>query len=145
MKGLDWQGWEHHKAGRRDDALRVYDLAADLAPNDRAILGRRTKIIVGDAPDIPALEAAAKRAPDDFRAHQTLDYALAKKGQTARVVEMWTEYLSRHPKDARAYLERGGAHFQLKHRDQALADAARACELGSSEGCAREKRVGGGK
>ena len=44
LKGLDWQGWEYAKEGRRDDALRLYELAMDLAPSDRQLLQRRTFI-----------------------------------------------------------------------------------------------------
>lgn len=54
---------------------------------------------------------------------------------------MWTAYLARHPNEGRAYLERGGANFHLGKRAEARADAAKACELGVSEGCEREKQI----
>jgi tetratricopeptide (TPR) repeat protein len=140
VQGLVYDGWEHHKAGRRDDALRVLDLAAELAPTDREVLSRRSWVILGtEQPDIPALEAAVAKSPDDLRLHQQLDYALALKNNFARVIEVWTGYLARHPEEGRAYLERGGAYFRLGKRAEAKADAARACDLGINEGCARAK------
>jgi tetratricopeptide (TPR) repeat protein len=84
-----------------------------------------------------------KQNPDDFRAYQRLDYALASKGAFERVVALWTEYLARHANDGPAYLERGGAYVHLRRLPEAHADATKACTLGVSEGCARAKQLGG--
>jgi tetratricopeptide (TPR) repeat protein len=140
--GLEWQMHEYRKAGRREDALRVLDVAVDLAPGDPTVKSWRTALLAGDSPDIPALEEAWRRAPDDFRALQALDYALATKGQYARIVELYTEYLGRHPEDARAYTERSGAWSNLKKMVEALADAQKACALGSHAGCSAAKVMG---
>ena len=143
IDALLWEADQHKKAGRRVDAIRVLDLAAELAPGDRRVTGNRAWAILGDAgsPDaIDQLEAAAKAAPDDFAAHQQLDYALAKQRRFPRVVEMWSEYLGAHPNDAHAYYERGGAYFNLGKRAEALADARKACDLGLSEACAQVKQ-----
>jgi Flp pilus assembly protein TadD len=82
-----------------------------------------------------------QRSPDDLRALQQLDYALARRGEFQRIVDLYTAYLARHPQDGQAYLERGGAYFHLRRLPEARADARTACELGVSEGCAREKQV----
>jgi tetratricopeptide (TPR) repeat protein len=134
---LDWCGWDAFKKGKRADALRMYDLAAELAPTERELLQRRAHIIVGsDHPDIPALQKAVRENPDDLRLHQQLDYSLASEGRFREVVAMWTDYIARHPDEATAYRERGGAYFQLRDVPAARADAAKACELGDNEGCA---------
>ena len=44
--------------------------------------------------------------PDDLRVHQKLDYALSQRRDFARIADMWTEYIGRHPDDARAHMER---------------------------------------
>jgi len=145
VKGLVYQGWVHHQAGRREEALQVYDLAAELAPRNQEVQGRRRAIIAGaseSSPDeVARLEEQVQRSPDDFRALQQLGYALARRGEFQRIVDLYTAYLARHPQDGQAYLERGGAYFHLRRLPEARADARRACELGVSEGCAREKQV----
>jgi tetratricopeptide (TPR) repeat protein len=151
VKGMIYEAWEHFKAGRRDDAIRVLDLAKELAPTDPDLQKRRQWILSGNAPassasapvDIAALEDAVKQNPDDFRAYQRLDYALARTGAFERIIALWTEYLSRHANDGPAHLERGGAYLHLRRLPEAHADAARACTLGVSEGCARAKQLEG--
>jgi tetratricopeptide (TPR) repeat protein len=144
IRGLIYEGWQQYSAGRRDDALRIYDLAAELAPDNREVTGQRAVVIAGREPpsaaDVAALERAARAQPDDFRAHQQLDYALARQNRYDDVIKMWGEYLARHPDDARAYLERGGAHHRRRDTVRAHADAQKACDLGLSEGCAHARR-----
>jgi cytochrome c-type biogenesis protein CcmH/NrfG len=142
VQGLVYQGSQQYKAGRKDDALRAIELAIGLDPQSQPAKGLKNYILIGPtsgADDIEKLRAAAVAAPNDFRAHQALDYALAKQRRFAEVVEMWTSYLEANPRDGKAHLERGGAFFQLGKRDDARADAKAACELGVSEGCAHAK------
>jgi tetratricopeptide (TPR) repeat protein len=145
VKGLIREGWKHHEAGRRAEALRVYDLAAELAPTNPEVQGRRATIVGGKPPTderIAALEQAAREKPDDFRAHQELDYALAKQGKLDRVIALWTDFVARQPGEGRAYLERGGAYYRLGKMKEARDDVAKACSLGLNEGCARSKQFG---
>jgi tetratricopeptide (TPR) repeat protein len=137
VNGLLYEAWNRWTQGQREDALRMMDLAAELAPNDRNVLGRRSAMLFDGTSDVPALEDAVAKNPDDFRAHQRLDYALSRTGDWPRIVAMWTEYIGRHPDDARAYLERGGTYSQLHDGNESHADALKACTLGLSEGCAR--------
>jgi tetratricopeptide (TPR) repeat protein len=146
VKGLIHAAAEAHHAGRREDALRLIDLAAELGPTDHDVHQWKEAIVSGKsgppaASDLEPLEKAARDQPDDFRAHQQLDYALARQGQMPRVIEMWTEYLSRHPNDGPAHLERGGAYVRLRKLAEAQEDAAKACELSVSEGCVRQKQI----
>jgi tetratricopeptide (TPR) repeat protein len=142
VQGLVYAGSQQYKAGHKDDALRTLELAIGLDPQSRHAKGVKNYILIGPtsgAEDIEKLKAAAAAAPNDFRAHQALDYALAKQRRFAEVIEMWTSYLEANPRDGKARLERGGAFFQLGKREQAQADAKAACELGVSEGCARAR------
>lgn len=138
VRGLLDDAGQLEKKGDRDGALRLYDITAALAPGYREVQARRAHLIEqhGTPDKIPALEAEARAHPDDFRAHQALDYALARQNRYKEVIAMWDEFIGRNPKHGRAYLERGGAFFNTGRRAQALSDADRACELGVSEGCA---------
>ncbi len=145
VHGLIYEGWVHHQAGRREQALQLYDLAAELAPRNHEVQTRRHAIMAGASGTSPEelarLEGQVQRSPDDFRALQQLDYVLVRRGEFQRIVELNTAYLARHPQEGLAYLERGGAYFQVRRLPEARADARKACELGVSEGCAREKQV----
>ena len=150
VNGLDREGWAHHTAGRKDDAIRVYELLHELAPTNRDMNARRTAAVSGTSgtanaqpsnDDIAALEEAITKTPDDVHAYQRLDYALARQRKFDRVIAIWTEYLGRHPNDGTAYLERGGAYYHLRKAPEAHADMTKACELGMSEGCARAKQL----
>ncbi len=144
LDGLLYEAVQHRNAGRREDAIRVLDLAAELAPDDQRITRQRAWTILGDAGSADAIgerEAAVLRDPDSFDARRELDYALARQRRFDRVIEVWTEYLAAHPDDGRAYLERGGAYFNLRKLAEAKADATKACELGVSEACARAKQL----
>jgi tetratricopeptide (TPR) repeat protein len=145
IDGLVYEAWQHEAAGRKADALRVLALGLELSPNEARLRQRYDALIVGGAGSpsgVEALEDAVRRAPDDFDAHQKLDYALSRLRRFDRVIEVWNGYLARHPEDGRAYLERGGAYFNLGKVKEAYADATQACSHGSSEGCARAKQVG---
>ncbi len=140
VKGLVYEGWQRRTAGDREGALRIYDLAAELAPNNREVQGRRALIIAGDEAADAGANEGVQGVPDDFRAVQQLDYRLARKGEFGRVVALWNDFLARHPDHGPAYLERGGALFNLHRLPEARADAQKACDLGVSEGCVRAKQ-----
>jgi len=139
VKGMSHIAWDAFQAGKQDEALRLLDLGADLAPLDRDIDHRRTWILTGAGthPDVAALQRAAAAAPDDIRAHQRVDYTLSMAKDFEPVLAMWSEYLGRHPEDARAHLERAGTYRALGRPYDGVADARFACDHGISEGCVR--------
>ena len=137
--------WTEHRAGHREVALRLIDLDAELAPTSPRVLQTKSSIVTGKditaGDDLSALEQAARDRPDDFRAIQQLDYALSRSRQFPRILELWNGYLTRHPDDGPAHMERCGTLHNLGRDRDALTDATRACELGVSEGCARQKQI----
>lgn len=136
-----WVAGEQKKQGHVEDALRTYELALDLAPNNPGLIFTRSELKYGPAKDVPALESNVAKNPDDLRAHQALDYTLAKLGKFDRVIEIWTAYLGRHPDDARALHERSGAYYHLKRWPECRADLQRACDFGISEACGQLTRL----
>ena len=128
-------------------ALRFLDLAAELTPGDPDIGRRRAWAVVGVAAS-GAKEAATAgpetptgKGDDEFREAQRKDYELARERRFAEILPIWDRYLSLHPGDGPAYLERGGTYFNLGRRAEAHADAQRACDLGVNQGCVRARQL----
>jgi tetratricopeptide (TPR) repeat protein len=72
--------------------------------------------------------------PGHYESCRNLDYLLAKQGQWKEIVLTWSNYLTRHADDGRAYLERAGA-YRRYDQTNAYADLGRACELGEKQAC----------
>jgi tetratricopeptide (TPR) repeat protein len=126
--------------GERDEALRLFDVAESLYPFAREVGAKRAAVVrgglTGTPEELKSLEEAVAAAPDDYNARLRLDYALAHQNAFERVIEMWTEYLARHPDRAAAYYERGGAFQRLGQLDRATDDFRQACERGHHAACA---------
>jgi tetratricopeptide (TPR) repeat protein len=134
-KNVAWAANEEKKQGQIESALRLFELALDLAPSQPAYVFARSDLKYGPSREVSSLEDNVAKNPDDLRAHQALDYTLAKQGKFDRVIEIWTAYLARHPDDARALFERSGAYYHLQRWAECRADDQRACDLGISEAC----------
>ena len=145
FRDLASAGWQAHLRGDDANAIRLLDEAMDLEPN-RTTEAQRVTVLTssfhGTQQELTVLEASAKAFPRDFYAHERLDYALSQSKQWTRIVSMWTAYLVQNPADGRAYYERAGTYSQMQQRPAALADAARACDLGISVACALVARGG---
>lgn len=145
VQGLSADGYAAHQRGQRELSIRLLELASQLSPFDPEVHRRRAEAVrgklLGSADELAQLEARAKSLPDDFAAHQQLDYALAKQGKYPRVIELWTEYLARHPDSGPAYFERSGAYHNSGHKPEAMADLGKACELGVDQACAYRRRL----
>lgn len=138
VENLITQGTTYTAQGQRDDALRVLELAQELAPGYSKLNRAHEQAVVAGlktTDDIAALEKRAAASPDDFRIRQQLDYVLVKHRDHTRIAAMWTEYIERHPEDGRAFLERGGTWGNLGDNGKSLADFTQACDLGVSAGC----------
>jgi tetratricopeptide (TPR) repeat protein len=140
LNGLIFEGWETHKAGRQAEAVRLFDMAADLAPNNSEVQQRKVSVVMnGKMPepsDVAKYEAAVAASPDDLLLRRQLDYSIALTTKKFdRITASWTDYISRHPDDGRALVERGGAYLNMKKKDAAKQDFEKACDLGFSEGC----------
>jgi len=130
VKGLIYSGFHKARAGKREEALQAYELAMNLDPSNREASLRHANLVAGKAPAsaaeakdaITKLERRARAAPNDFRVHQRLDYALARQRRFKRVIALWTAFIARNLQEGRAFLERGGAHYNLRQFARALAD-----------------------
>ena len=126
------------------EALRNFDEAFDLAPT-RQLDDQRSAALTsgfhGTEAEIAALTQAANAAPNDFYAHQQLDYALATLKRWDQIVAMWSTFIANHPTDGRAYFERSGTYSYMPGMNAAAkADVVRACDLGVNPACVLAKR-----
>ena len=148
VRGIIYQGWQAQQAGKFDEALRLYDLAGELAPGDHDLQTRRADLLAGtkDNPTVAVASAAAASSsgvvPDDIEEVRKMDYSLARQRRFAEILPLWNAYIAKHPDDGRAYLERGGTYFNLRQMDKAGEDARKACDLGVNEGCLRARQLG---
>lgn len=120
------------REGRVADARAMVELAEALKPTE-------SQGAPAD-PKLASLRAAARAPRATFADCKSLDDALFAQNGYPEIVLMWTRYLTDHPNDARAFLERGGALLRLEHAE-AVADAKKACAFGLREACAQVTRL----
>lgn len=138
-EGIVYRAREVQATGNDAEALRLYDLAADLQPANHDVDKRRAWLLAGGSDAaIPSPSAAASmtaNVPDDIDQVRRMDYALSRARRFPEILNLWNAYIAKHPDDGRAYLERSGTYYNLGKRDLANADARKACDLGFNEGC----------
>ncbi|RKG75072.1 DUF4034 domain-containing protein [Corallococcus exercitus] len=139
VKGLVYAAYEQHGAGHREEALRLLELAGELAPGDPEVARWRTRVVTAPSQEQGKEEQAGM--PEDFRAVQQRDYALARERRFAEILPLWDAFLARNPEHGLAYLERSGTHYHLRNLEAALSDLKKACDLGINEGCARARQL----
>ncbi|MBQ1783740.1 MAG: DUF4124 domain-containing protein [Gammaproteobacteria bacterium] len=114
-------------------AERKSYVAPPANSNDPAALFEHAKLQAANQLWEPArktLLQALSLKPDQFEYMQLLDAVYVRLGDWPAILAMWTDYLSRHPQDGRAYLERSGTYFHLEDYAAAQADAQKAADLG---------------
>jgi tetratricopeptide (TPR) repeat protein len=133
--------------GRRRVAYECAQVTAqiDLDPQRIAsVRGNGARILeaelLADAGAEARLRATIAAAPMNFDATHDLDVILHARRDLEPIVALWDAYIAAVPDDARAYLERSGAHFNLGHPAEAAADIDRACALHYPSAC-RERAV----
>lgn len=137
LRAVSDEAWALFHEGSEVEALRLFDLAAEIAPRASELQQRRAAVLSSGPVSPRAVEelrARLESAPDDLLLHRRLDYTLARMGRYDEIVTLWTRYLARHD-DARAHLERAGTYSHLKRFAERDADLAKACEGGLTEGC----------
>jgi tetratricopeptide (TPR) repeat protein len=131
MQRLRYDAAQAAKAGRTDEETQLRALANAIVPG-----GGDARHPGGVAEDeLAELQLGVAEAPDDFDLRLRLDGALAARGRFDEIVAMWDVFIDAHPDHARAWEERGGAKWHARDHEGAIADTARACELGSQRAC----------
>ena len=129
VESLVYEGTQQENAGLPAAATKLYEQALRLEPGHV-----HARIFLSRVRNLPPLIKPPE--PDDtFESHKQADDTLVKYGRFQTIVQMWNGFIERHPDEARAYLERGGARANLGQGTAAIADMAKACELGLQKGC----------
>ncbi|MFP2959649.1 DUF4034 domain-containing protein [Myxococcus sp. 1LA] len=145
VKGLIYDAWEAHKAGRREEALSLLELAGELAPGNPEVAKRRAWVVTSPQQAEAEAEETQAEGAEDFRTVQQRDYALARERRFKEILPLWDAFLARNPDHGLAYLERSGTHYHLRDLKSAMADLKKACDLGVNEACARVRKLERGK
>ncbi|WP_239989021.1 DUF4034 domain-containing protein [Corallococcus macrosporus] len=143
VKGVIYDAWEAHKAGRREESLSLLELAGELSPGNPEVARRRAWVVTSarQEPGATAAEETPADGTADFRTVQQRDYALARERRFKEILPLWDAFLEHNPDHGLAYLERSGTHYHLRDLPSAMADLKKACDLGVNEGCARLRKL----
>ncbi len=133
---LRYEGDVLSKAGEYAAAADFFTLGLRLAPDDKDLMHRQAwnQKQLGTTRDDVQLQLDA--SPDDYELRLRIDHGWAANQRFDLVVIMWDEYIARHPSDPRPFRERAGAKWHLRRLDEAIADMAKACDLGMDTACA---------
>jgi tetratricopeptide (TPR) repeat protein len=119
-------------------AVDRYTWALQLDPDNAEALYWRGRVYLRMDDRTRALadfEAAVRVDPRHFEAYRNIDWILAQRGEWDAIIGHWTRYIELEPLNGQAYLERGGAYNRKGDRPTALADARKACDLGTPKAC----------
>ncbi len=123
------QASRHHRAGRLDEAERLYSRALTESPEDGDILHRLGAVVLqrGDAETAcDHLEAAADQRPDDARVQYNLGVARQARGQDDDAEAAFRRAIDIEPGYAAADINLGRLHLGRGDRDGAIACFKRA-------------------
>lgn len=132
-KWLHYEGDQLRKAGDLLAAHELYRLGVQVDPNNRHLVQAHAWNAKNIGPE--KLLAMLPDHPDDFYRHLDADHSLAASRRFDEVVTMWNGYIERHPTEARAFVERGGAKWQLGQLEAGIGDMRLACDNGSQYAC----------
>ncbi len=138
------QGYDLHKDQKNDEAIKLYTYAIRLTPEDSSLYFSRGTFFA----EQHLLDAALKDVkmaiqldPDEIKFYRYLDWILMQSKDWEQIIRYWNQYIERHPKNSKAYLERGGAYYHKRDMKSALKDAKKASDLGHPEGTRLYKRL----
>lgn len=127
--------------GRVEDAIKEYESALRLRPDDAAANNALGAALLADGQPQPAarmLSDALKSRPDYFDAHYNLGNALAQLGDMEGAAQQFRLALQKQPNDANAEADLGSALAELGRYAEAENHYKRALEIDPNQAVARE-------
>ncbi len=127
-----------HREQNRPAAIAAYSAYLALRPEDHDIYFWRGNAHAAEGAFEPALadfRQSYALNPDSYDAVKKIDWILAKDARWDEIIATWTHFIAAHPKNADAYMERGGAQYQKRDMPAAHRDATMSCQLGRKDAC----------
>ena len=140
-RGLDWHVNEvaRHRLNAGEEALFRWQFAVARTHLHRVLWwtpdSKPARQLMTELDDIQTRVEAVRRQPNNFELHMALVDHLAAQQRFDEVVLMWTGFLRDNPGHPRAYMERAGAHANMRRFSQARDDFEKACTGGWQAAC----------
>ncbi|MBI4817335.1 MAG: DUF4034 domain-containing protein [Deltaproteobacteria bacterium] len=131
---LNYRGSELTKEKKYDEAVRSFDSALRLVPDDQELQGRRVLALVGKH-GIEGLKERARTAKSNITFYDELVLALEFEKRFPEVEAAWNEFVAANPGRADAYFGRATYFHHSKQDAKATPDLVKACGLGHQEAC----------
>ncbi|MDH3727618.1 MAG: tetratricopeptide repeat protein [Myxococcales bacterium] len=135
--------YERDEAGKHDEAIAEYTRVLEMHPRYADAFSyrgyaydKKGELRLAEQDYLRAIELD----PNNVESYRGLDHVLFQQKRLDEIVQHWTRYLKRHPKDATALFERSGTYFRKGQIELAKRDVGAACRLGKKEACATEQR-----
>jgi len=131
------QGYDLNKNQKTALAIKKFNAALLLNPADAETYNRRANAYIAENKIKLAhkdLKKSLKLDPNNFNTYTLLDWVLAKRKAWHQIIRYWDQYITLHPDNSRAYVERGGAYYHSGNIKLAVNNAKIAADMGNHEG-----------
>ena len=136
-KVLDYEAYHLRKKSLANEAIEKYNLALQLDLNNESIYYGLAKSYIQKYDFITAfinIKSAIKVNPKNIDNYLLIDYILAKSKDWDQIILYWDKFIKLNPKNARAYVERGGAYYHKGNIKKAVENAKISADLGNLRG-----------
>ena len=134
---LIYEGYEYNKEQKYAEALKLLNYAAQLSPENDEVYYWRARIL-SNINQIHLATNDLKKSisidPTNYASYALLDWVLARVGNYDEIVLYWNKYIEIRPNHSSAYVERGGAYFQMGKYNEAARNAKIAADMGDPLG-----------
>ena len=134
---LNSQAYKLRKKSLLNEAIEKYNLALRLDLNNDSIYYGLAQAYIQKYDFITAfinMKSAIKVNPNNIDNYLLIDYILAKSKDWDQIILYWDEFIKLNPKNARAYVELGGAYYRKGNIKKAVQNAKISADLGNLRG-----------
>ena len=140
-----YEGYELVQASKYTAGVDKFNSALELTSDDADIFYRRglalNKSNMYQAA-VSDLKRAIELSPDTIQYYISIDYLYSRQRDWNSILKYWDKFISNHPNNSRAYVERAGTHFHNGNAKAALRDADKARSLGDNNASWVHEKLG---